>query len=142
MDNSPFKLPRKERISPTYSRKISDVLLEFAREVAPLDSAAETLPVVVDFAVLLWNMPLMPEELRTEAMDRLRELLATKRRLDLQPEIARLLDLRQTRYGTDRRMVMDYKLEYEAKGPRLSVASLDMDRPGGRVGVSTGQNKL
>jgi len=29
-------------------------------------------------------------------------------------------------------MVMDFKLEYEAKGPRLSVASLDMDRPENR----------
>jgi hypothetical protein len=55
-----------------------------------------------------------------------------KGQLALQPEIARLLELRQTRYGKDRRMVVDYKLIYETKGPRLSVASLDMDRPENR----------
>ncbi len=129
----PFKLPGKERISPNYSRKISDILLEFAQEIAPFDCANETFPAIVDFAVLLWNIPLMPEDLRAQAMDRLREMLATKGQLDLQPEIERLLDLRQTRYGADRRMVMDYKLEHEAKGPRLSVASLDMDRPENRA---------
>ena len=66
-------------------------------------------------------------------MDHIRQWLAKKGRLALQTEIARLLELRQTRYGKDRRMVMDYKLEYETKGPRLTVASLDMDRPENRT---------
>jgi hypothetical protein len=130
MDNRhPFKLPNKERLSPNYARKISDMLLEFGQEIAPPDSADETFSAGVDFAVLLWNMPLMPDDLRAQAMDRLRELLALTGQLELQTEIARLLDLRQTPYGADRRMIIDSKLEHEAKGPRLSVASLDMDRP-------------
>ena len=78
--------------------------------------------------MLLWNTPLLPEVAKAENRDRIRAWLTEKKRLDLQMEITRLLELRRTRYGPDRRMVMDYKLEYEAKGPRLSVASLDMDR--------------
>jgi len=65
-------------------------------------------------------------------MDRIRAWLADMKRLDLQTEIIRLLELRRSRYGSDHRMVMDFKLEYETKGPRLTVTSLDMDRPENR----------
>ena len=127
-----FKLPGKQRISPNYSRRISDLLLEFAQEIVPVESPPETFAGAVDLAVLLWNTPLLPEAVRAEGMDRIRTWLAEQSRLNLQTEIARLLDLRQARYGADRRMVVDYKLEYESKGPRLSVASLDMDQPENR----------
>jgi hypothetical protein len=127
-----LKLPDKERISPNYSRKISDIVLEFAHEIAPADCAPDIFAKAVGLAVLLWNTPFLPEAVRTEHMDRIRAWLAERGRLDLQSEIARLLELRQTRYGSDRRMVVDYKLQYKAKGPRLSVASLDMDRPENR----------
>ena len=128
-----FKLPGKERIRPNYSRKISDILMEFAQEIAPAESAPDIFANAVGLAVLLWNTPLLPEIVQTENMNRIRGWLAEKGRLDLQIEIARLLELRQSRYGADRRMVMDYKVEYEAKGPGLSVASLDMDRPENRT---------
>lgn len=124
-----LKLPGKERVSQNYSHKISELVLEFAQEIASRDSAPDIIASAVGLAVLLWNTPLLPEVAQTENMNRIRQWLAEKGRLDLQTEIARLLELRQTRYGTDRRMVMDYKLEYETEGPRLSVASLDMDRP-------------
>lgn len=124
-----FILLEKERISPNYTRKISDVLMEFTQEIAPADSAPHIFGNAVGLAVLLWNTPLLPEAAQAENLDRIRAFLAAKQRLDLQTEIARLLELRQSRYGADRRFVVDYKLEYEAKGPRLSVASLDMDRP-------------
>jgi len=128
-----FKLPGKERVSPNYARKISELVLEFAEEIAPRDSGPGIFADAVALAVLLWNTPLLPEDVQAEGMDRIREWLAGKGQLALQTEIARLLELRQTRYGTDRRMVMDYKLEYESKGPRLTVASLDMDRPENRT---------
>jgi hypothetical protein len=107
-------------------------VLEFAHEIAPADCAPDIFAKAVGLAVLLWNTPFLPEAVRTENMDRIRAWLAERGRLDLQSEIARLLELRQTRYGSDRRMVVDYKLQYKAKGPRLSVASLDMDRPENR----------
>lgn len=123
-----FTLPGKERLSPNYSRKISDILMEFAQEIAPAESPPHIFGNAVGLAVLLWNTPLLPEAARAENMDRIRAWLVEKQRLDLQTEITRLLELRQIRYGADRRFVMDYKLKYEAEGPRLSVASLDMDR--------------
>lgn len=123
-----FKLPAKERLSPNYSRKISDILFEFVQEIAPADSPPEVLEGAVTLAVLLWNVPLLPEADQSESLDRIRELLARQGRLELQTEITRLLELRKSRYGTDRRFVVDSRLEYEKKGPRLSVASLDFDR--------------
>ena len=56
-------------------------------------------------------------------------MLAKTGRLDLQTEVHRLLELRKSRYGSDRRMIMDFKLTLKAEGPHLSVASLDMDQP-------------
>ena len=128
-----FKLPGKERVSPNYTRKISELVLEFAEEIAPCDSGPGIFADAVALAVLLWNTPLLPEDVQAEGMDRIRDWLAGKGQLALQTEIARLAELRQTRYGTDRRMVMDYKLEYATKGPRLTVASLDIDRPENRT---------
>lgn len=123
-----FKLPAKERLSPNYSRKISDILFEFVQEIASVDSPPEILEGAVTLAVLLWNTPLLPSVAQKENMDRIRQMLAQKGRLDLQTEIHRLLAWRQSRYGTDLRFVVDYRLEYEKKGPRLSVASLDPER--------------
>jgi hypothetical protein len=123
-----LKLPGKERVSPNHSRKISDALMEFAQEIAPVENAPDIFGNVVGLAVLLWNTPLLPAPAQSENMDRIHAWLAERGRLDLQTEIARRLELRQARYGSDRRMVMDFKLEYEAKGPRLSVASVDLDR--------------
>lgn len=124
-----LKLPKKERVSPNYSRKISDVLLEFAHEIAPVDAEPDILANAVNLAVLLWNSPLLPEPAQTENMNQIRQWLAEKGRLDLQVEITRLLELRQTRYPNDRRLIMDYDLAYETKGPRLTVSSLDLNRP-------------
>ena len=62
-------------------------------------------------------------------MNQIRLWLAEKGRLDLQTEITRLLELRQARYPTDRRLVVDHKLTYETQGPRLTVSSLDLNRP-------------
>ena len=124
-----FKLPKKERMSPNHSRKISDVLMEFALHIVPMDTPPEIFTNSFRMAVLLWNTPLLPEVAQAENMDRIRVWLAEKQRLDLQFEIARLLELRKTKYGADRRIVMDYTLKFEAKGPYLSVVSLDLDRP-------------
>jgi hypothetical protein len=127
-----FKLPGKEGLSPNYSRKLSGIILELAEEIAPGDSEPGVFASAVGLAVVLWNTPLLPEADQAEGMNRLRQWLAEHGKLDLQLEVARLLELRQTRYPADRRMVMDYKLDFESKGPRLSVASLDMDRPENR----------
>jgi len=128
-----FKLPGKEGVSTNYACKLSELVIEFAQEIASRDSPPNIFTNAVGLAVLLWNLPLVPEDAQVEGMDHIRQWLAKKGRLDLQTEIARLLELRQARYGTDRRMVMDYKLEYEAQGPRLTVASLDMDRTENRT---------
>ena len=125
-----FKLPVKERISPNYSRKISDILMEFAQEIAPAESAADIFS--DGLAVRLWNAPLLPAQEQTKSIDCIRAWLVERGRLDWQAEIERLLELRQNLHASDRRMVMDFKLEYVAKDPRLSVVSLDKERPENR----------
>jgi hypothetical protein len=122
------KLASPETISPNYSRKISEVLLEFAAELAPLDSAPKELAIAVNLAILLWNTPLLEAAVQSENLARIRQWLLEQGRMDLQTELARCLEVRQTRYSTDRRMVMDYRLTCEAQGPRLVVTSLDMNR--------------
>ncbi len=127
-----FKLPAKECISPRYPRKVSDLVLELAQEMAPVDSDPDTFRSAVSLAVLLWNTPLLPEAAQIANLDRICEWLAERGRLDLQSEISGLVELRQRRYEGDHRMVVEYELQYEAKGPRLRVVSLDMDRPKNR----------
>ncbi|GDY20189.1 hypothetical protein LBMAG56_15340 [Verrucomicrobiota bacterium] len=124
-----FISPGKESISPNHSRKISECLMEFALEIAPADSARDTFANAVGMAAMLWNVPVLPEAEQARSMDVIRSWLAQIGRLDLQLEIGRLLELRRKRYATDRRVIMNYKLEYGAKGPELIVASVDLDRP-------------
>lgn len=123
-----FQLPKRERISPNYSRKISDVLCEFVEEIVPADSEPHILEQGVALAVLLWNHHLLPERAQAEGMSQIQKWLATAGRLDLQTEISRLLELRKTRYGSDRRIVAHYEVELDGKNLRLTVASADPDR--------------
>ncbi len=109
------------------------MLLEFAQEIAPLDDGPDVFDRAVDLAVLLWNSPLLPESAHAGNLDQIRQWLANKGLLDLQVEIMRLLELRQTRYPTDRRMVMDYQLTYEPQGPRFTATSVDLTPPEKRL---------
>ena len=134
------KLTGKHTISPNHSRKLSEVLLEFAEEIAPVDELApladqqKVVANAVALAIMLWNTPFLPQALQAESVDRINQWLATSGRTDAKSkaEVERLLELRRTLYGTDRRMVMDYKLGHAAAGPELTVSSLDLDRPENR----------
>jgi len=126
------KLRGNKGFSPNYSRKVSALVLELAEEIASRDSEPGVFRNAVALAIVLRNMPLESEVGQTEDMDHLREWLAERGELDLQMELARLLDLRRTRYGTDRRFVIDYKLDFRPRGPVLTVSSLDLDRPENR----------
>lgn len=132
-----FKLPKGERLSPNHSRKLSEVLFEFTQAIVPLDSEPAVLEVAVSLAVLLWNVPLAPEDAQAETLGQLGHWLAQTNGLHLQFEIERLLDLRKTRYATDRRLVLEYQLDFTAKGPRLVALSVDLDRPAHRESGAT-----
>lgn len=128
-----FRLPKHQRVSPNYARKISEVLLEFAEEIAPRDSAPHVFAHAVDLAIILWNLALLPEDQQKDAMVEIRQRLQTARqRPVIDIELQKLLELRKTRYGSDRRLVADYRFVFEAKGPRLTVSSLDTNRPENR----------
>ncbi len=126
------RLPKSECVSPNHTRKISEVLLEFADEIVPPDG--ETLPIetAVTLAVTLWNLPLLPDVAQKEAMLLLRRSLTHSQVPMVEVEVFRLLDLRRTRYANDRRFVMEYKLHHDKAGPRLVAVSADLDRPENR----------
>lgn len=124
-----FKLPNRERLCPNHSRKLSQSLLELAEEIAPPHSEPKVFSAAVGLAVFIWNHVLLPEDKQGEAWFLLRQRMKTADKPELEAELSRLLELRRTRYGNDRRFVVDYSLEHEAKGPCLTVASLDQDRP-------------
>jgi hypothetical protein len=126
------KLSGKRQISPNHTRKLSEVLLDFAEQIIPLNDDPKVVSNVVSMAIVLWNTPLMPPALQAESMDRFNRMLAAAGLPDAAAAAARWLELRQTNYRTDRRMVMDYNLEHTAQGPELSVSSLDLDRPENR----------
>jgi hypothetical protein len=123
-----FKLPKNERLSPNHDRKISAVLFEFAEEIAPADSPPDVLEHAVAIAAALWNFALLPEANQKEGMVKLRQTLGTAGQPLLDVELTSLLDLRKARYAADRRFIADFKLRFEKEGPRLTVASWDMDR--------------
>lgn len=123
------KLPEGERLSPNHSRKLSEVLFEFTGAIVPLDSPPDLLELAVGFAVLLWNVALLPEPAQTKTLDQLRQVLARTDRSHWQLEIERLLELRRTRYASDRRLVLGYRFAFTPEGPRLVALSADLDAP-------------
>jgi hypothetical protein len=52
-----FKLPGKESVSPNYALKLSELVLEFAQEIASRDSPPSMFTNAVGLAILLWNSP-------------------------------------------------------------------------------------
>jgi hypothetical protein len=123
-----FKLPKGERISPNHTRKISDVLLEFVLEIAPRDSGPKVFDTAVMLAIGLWNLALFPEAEQATGLVRLFDGMKGGKGPMLQLRVQEL-ELQKARYANDRRMVVDYALDYTDKGPHLMVAPLDMDLP-------------
>lgn len=129
MHKPKLRLPKGERLSPNHTRKLSDALLEFAREIAPLEAGPEIFGASVDLAIALWNVPLLNEADQGPVLFALQQQLAARGGHYAGVALADLLELRKSRYARDRRMVLKHTFQYSDKGPWLQVLSVDLDRP-------------
>jgi hypothetical protein len=92
-----FKLPKDEQISPNHSRKISEVLPEFAEEIAPRNSEPEVFHTAATLAMGLWNLALVPRDKQAEDLVRLFDGMKAGNNTLLQFRVQELLELRKTR---------------------------------------------
>jgi hypothetical protein len=118
-----------EQPGPHYARTLSEVLGEFVGEIAPEDANDEEFEQSVRMAVILWNLALLPAEQQGETLWRMQEQATGGHDPMFTARLHELFDLRRGRFGSDRRLVMDCRIEVGTKGRRLVVASFDPDRP-------------
>jgi hypothetical protein len=121
-----FKLPKKERLSPNHTRKLSDAVLEFAQMMAPVDGDPAVFRMAVELAVTIWNVGALPGDQHLEGLLKVRTQLNTMSNPVMDAQLHEWFDVRRTKFANDRRFIMDYVYEHNAKGPYLQVASVDL----------------
>lgn len=111
-------------------RKLSEVLMEFVGEIVPEDATEEEFGQSVELAVVLWNVALLPDDRQGEVLWRMRERANRGDDPFFAGRLHELVDLRRRRYGDDRRMVVDFRIEETKRGRMLWVTSADADKAG------------
>lgn len=112
--SNPLAYPsKKQNIGLGYTRKISEVFLEFALPFAPMERLGEDFKPFVEAAVRIWNLPVLPEAERdVQRIDFLRS--AATNGPEFQKKVRDMIAQRETTYATDKRLIVNYKLEVDA----------------------------
>lgn len=108
-------------------RGLSEVLMEFVGEIVPEDATDQEFEQSVELAVVLWNLALLPQEQQGEMLWRMRERADRGDDPFFAGRLHELIDVRMQRYGQDRRLVMDFRIEDSKRGRTLWVTSVDAD---------------
>ena len=110
---------------PPVARKMSEVLLDFARPL--LDTVDdEGFKKVIIFAALCWNISLLPEREQQKDLKKIVDELSKSDpliRTDLNAWAKALLERKKTFFADDRRMVVNYEVVEEKDNHRLLVMS-------------------
>ena len=104
--------------------------MEFVGEIVPEDATDQEFAQSVELGVVLWNLALLPQEQQGELLWRMRERADRRDDPFFAGRLHELIDLRTQRYGEDRRMVIDFRIEDTKRGRTLWVTSADADRAG------------
>jgi hypothetical protein len=110
---------------PPAARKMSEVLLDFARPMLDIVDD-EGFKNVIIFSALCWNLSFVPEQKQQKQLQPILDELSKSDPL-MRPELnawARaLLDRKKAFFANDRRMVLDYEVTEEKDSHHLFVAS-------------------
>ena len=115
-------------------RKLSEILMEFVGEIVPEDPSDAEFGQSVELAVVLWNLALLPEGERGEMLWRMGERASRADDPFFTGRLHELVDIRRRRYGDDRRLVVDYRIEDDKRGRTLWVRSVDADQEPSKQG--------
>ena len=106
-------------------RHLSEVLLEFAQPLLGDKPDEIQFRAVMDQAVLLWNLALLPQTKQDlywkQIAGRLQKGLPPPVAPEYVRELSAWLRWRKSRYGDDRRAISHYELKWVAGEPRLKV---------------------
>ena len=102
--------------------------MEFVGEIVPEDASEEEFGQSVELAVVLWNLALLPDDRQGEALWRMRERASRGDDPFFAGRLHELVDLRRRRYGDDRRVVVDFRIEQTKRGRKLWVTSARADK--------------
>lgn len=111
-----------------YSRKLSEVFLEFVLNIVSENAPPEVFEGGVQLGMLLWNLGLLPEEEQLEEFEKVCATLGCEKEPEVKAQLARVFMMRRLLYGDDRRMICSYELVREQDSIQLLVASIDMGR--------------
>lgn len=110
-------------------RKLSEVLMEFVGEIVPEDASEEEFGQSVELAVVLWNLAILPEDARGEMLWRMGQRASRADDPFFTGRLHELVDFRRRRYGDDRRLVVDFRIENGKRGRMLWVTSTEASEP-------------
>jgi hypothetical protein len=118
-----MKMPKQPNSQSPRSqlRSLSDVILEFAGNVAPTFGLPPS-KTSVDTAVMIWNCLFL--EVGEQAAEL--KLIGERLRLDgpmVEINLGRLLEIRKGKYGADRRFIGKFEYDLMGASPHLSVMS-------------------
>jgi hypothetical protein len=106
--------------------KLSTVILEFARPLRDRFPDDRDFEVVVELAIICWNLALFPEaEQKQELQSLLKEMAKGPADLagEIQTWVKTLVDRKKALFGRDRRMVVSHTIVQEGDNRHVYVAS-------------------
>ena len=128
MENDPDYEGTEFVENPKDFRKMSEILLEYVQPFLEETETYEDRSNLIDFAVMAWNLALIPEEKREELITELvMELFSEPEEIEEQKNLKRLMNKLINRklkfFAEEERFVKDYKLTENAGNIHLAVAS-------------------
>jgi hypothetical protein len=113
------------KIASRHGRKLSEVLLDFAKPLTAATRTEEDFRTAVEVAILSWNISFLPADERATFLRKsMGALLGGKDDLPFETEqcIQMLLDRKEALYSDDKRFVVEHELSGHGHDASLVVA--------------------
>jgi hypothetical protein len=110
-------------VSPPGERKMSEVLLEFVEPYSGQWRTEEEFKKLLTVAVIAWNAALHSGSQRDEFIQDMVRAVPPEVRPDMRAIIEEMIQRKVSRFASNKRMIIDYRLTTTQAGPHLSVIS-------------------
>ncbi|MBW2149689.1 MAG: hypothetical protein JRI22_22070 [Deltaproteobacteria bacterium] len=127
MKKSKYLPGAKFVIEPNGKEKMSEVVLDFAKPLLDECRDSDTEKKAISLAILVWNMSLLPENSRDQAIQKMySDLLPSDDATDLATMmycVDMLMERKRKYFPKNKRAIIDYQFSGSGKDRRLDVAS-------------------